>query len=406
MPSNILDERFSEWSKNILKILLTGPCAPIDLAHLFNIQDAKRANEAKGYRGLPVSMLGEALVKLGHEVFVLTLTDKIESDVEVYKGNNIELHVVKCRSRARDLALSFFKHERILLAREIHRIKPQIVHAHWTYEYALAAIESNIPVLVTVHDAPLKILRYFMDSYRFFRLLLAWNVRIRAKNLIFVSPYLLNQWKKEMFWKREGQVIPNIAPFFNLAEKEYDQIHFSVLTISESGKHKNVKNLLKAWPKILKDFPEYKLELAGSGLDTGSEMHLWAKKNNLDFGVKWHGYLERNSLKELLENTDVFVHPSLEESFGVSVLEAMAHGIPVIAGAKCGGVPYVLEGSGLLVNVKKPESIAVAISMLLNDRGLSEKMGRRGKQRADEVFLPSKVAGQYEEAYLKVLNNY
>ena len=53
---------------------------------------------------------------------------------------------------------------------------PDIVHAHWTYEFALGAIESRVPTVVTAHDAPLSILRLNPTPYRLARTVMAWQV--------------------------------------------------------------------------------------------------------------------------------------------------------------------------------------------------------------------------------------
>lgn len=83
----------------------------------------------------------------------------------------------------------------------------------------------------------------------------------------------------------------------------------------------------------------------------------------------------------------MLVLPSLVESFGLPVVEAMAAGLPVVA-SRIGGMPEVLvEGkTGLLVEPDSPASLAQALLRVLNDPALAEAMGRAGRIRAEELF--------------------
>jgi glycosyltransferase involved in cell wall biosynthesis len=96
---------------------------------------------------------------------------------------------------------------------------------------------------------------------------------------------------------------------------------------------------------------------------------------------------ERDDVPQLLAGADVFVLSTLSEGMPISVLEAMATGLPVVASA-VGGIPeVVVDGeTGLLVPPRDPEALAEALRTLLADAALRRRLGQAGRRRAQELF--------------------
>jgi glycosyltransferase involved in cell wall biosynthesis len=96
---------------------------------------------------------------------------------------------------------------------------------------------------------------------------------------------------------------------------------------------------------------------------------------------------------------DAFVHPSLEESFGMVIVEAMAAGVPVVAGRRSGAPAWLLEGgsAGLLVDVTSDEAIAGAMLRLVEGPERTV-LAAAGRVRAED-FRMERVADQYVEQY-------
>ena len=113
-------------------------------------------------------LIGE-LLRQGHKVSAFTTDPSLFPDSGIVKasGDNFDFYVCPERPRAwrfnKNLpgrAVNGFAYEKEQLLKAINLAQPDIIHAHWTYEFALAAIKSGLPHLITCHDAPAVILRY------------------------------------------------------------------------------------------------------------------------------------------------------------------------------------------------------------------------------------------------------
>src|SRR5690349_3892963 len=120
-----------------------------------------------GCGGYLVATLVRALVTRGHHVSVITLSPEIRSS-RILRGPKLTYYVYPMRTRRR--MRDVFKFEREGLKRGIRLAKPEILHAHWTYEWAMACLETGLPTLVTSHDNAFQVLRFTKDLYRLGRL--------------------------------------------------------------------------------------------------------------------------------------------------------------------------------------------------------------------------------------------
>jgi phosphatidyl-myo-inositol dimannoside synthase len=162
-----------------------------------------------------------------------------------------------------------------------------------------------------------------------------------------------------------------------------------ILTVGRwlaNERYKGMDTLITALPRLLTRWPELQLLAVGDGDD-----RTWLEDLAEQNGVKRHvHFLSGLSLTELnacFDACEMFVLPSRGEGFGFVYLEAMAHGKPVIGGAH-GGVPEVIEDgvTGYLVPHGDAAQLATSIETLLSDPALAQKMGARGRQRAEREF--------------------
>jgi glycosyltransferase involved in cell wall biosynthesis len=145
-----------------------------------------------------------------------------------------------------------------------------------------------------------------------------------------------------------------------------------------------------------------RLRIAGDGPERAAlseEIH----RLGLDGVVELLGY--RDDVSELLRASHLFVLSSRSEGMPMSVLEAMACGVPVIASA-VGGIPeLVVDGeSGLLVEAQDPQALAQAIARMLEDHELRQRFGLAGHKRAQELFDPERWRREHVDLYYKLLS--
>jgi N-acetyl-alpha-D-glucosaminyl L-malate synthase BshA len=164
---------------------------------------------------------------------------------------------------------------------------------------------------------------------------------------------------------------------------------------------KRVPWLLRAFDLATRG-TEATLTLVGDGPDHGT-CRVLARELEIADRVRFLG--ERDALPELLAPADVFVLSSSEESFGLSALEAMACGTPVVA-TRVGGVSEVVDHgvTGLLSEADDLEGFAADLALLLTDSEKARSMGLAARRTAEERFSRNKVVGRYENLYRRLLD--
>ena len=140
-----------------------------------------------------------------------------------------------------------------------------------------------------------------------------------------------------------------------------------------------IEYLIKAIPYIAKEFKELEVLIVGGG-DSEPYQRI-ARELGVKNFIKFVGKVPHGDVPQYLALMDVFVMPTVYESFGVAALEAQSMEVPVVA-SNVGGIPEaVSDGStGILVEPKNPKAIADAVIRLLSDDALREKMGKNGRE--------------------------
>jgi glycosyltransferase involved in cell wall biosynthesis len=136
----------------------------------------------------------------------------------------------------------------------------------------------------------------------------------------------------------------------------------------------------------------------------GARLLSVARDEGAEDRVRFLGARTRDELRYLYSAADVFISVPWYEPFGITPVEAMACGVPVI-GARVGGVKHtVVHGqTGLLVEPKDPDGVARALRALLGDEPLRQRMGRAGLERARGLFTWERVTESLEAIYRSML---
>ena len=378
-----------------MKIVLLGSVNPLDFD--LSQEDYNRINGLKFGRSVPISDLAISLIELGHDVTVIGIVGAADSVLSMKTENGVKLIYVPGRRQEKLKAITFYSVERKSILSQIASAKPDVVHAHWTYEYALAAQDSGLPHVITVHDEPWEILRDFRNFYFFLRLIIAIRVRSRSsENFVFVSEYIRSLWNKRMF-AAGGEVIPNMNRLSIVKSDQSAQLNH-VIAVGNTNRRKNIRGLLAAWQMVLLINPNLRLHIVGPGLGAGDSL---ANEFNskFEFGqVTWHGSVDRRELSNLYSRCKVLVHPSLHESFGLIYLEAFASNLGVITFEKSGSATEVVGNAGLILKDDSPKSLSDAILNLTSNQTLLNQLTENGKSRLGQ-YSPSMVTQMYISLY-------
>jgi glycosyltransferase involved in cell wall biosynthesis len=176
--------------------------------------------------------------------------------------------------------------------------------------------------------------------------------------------------------------------------------------LAEWSSRKNVSSALLAFKEVRKQLgPDTEYWLYGADYGVNGPAHQWALRHGAAEGVQFAGKAAHTEMVTLLPHFDVMLHPSREESFGMTLVEAMQAGVPVVAGAKSGAVPWVLENGkhGVLTDIDSPAAIAKSLCHLLTQSQLYEQLSKQGITSVQERFSIPIVTAAYEEQYRRVL---
>jgi glycosyltransferase involved in cell wall biosynthesis len=150
-----------------------------------------------------------------------------------------------------------------------------------------------------------------------------------------------------------------------------------VLFVGTLAVHKNVASLAKAYLRI--SDPTVGLVIAGKPGDGLAELEAVLRGSDRRSKIRLLGYVGEEDIQDLYQLATIFVCPSFYEGFGLPVLEAMRHGLPVVC-SDTSSLREVFGGSAILANPNDPPAIAHAIEGLLSDEDLRTTLVQRGAQ--------------------------
>ncbi|HYG41206.1 MAG TPA: glycosyltransferase family 4 protein [Cytophagales bacterium] len=382
-----------------------GIAAPLGIHGLRNYLDVEDKYLSYGLEATAVNNLIIGLLKKGHTVSAYTLDFNAETPI-TFKGKNLTVYMGHYRARPRSRMLDFFSYESTQIKNFIKNDKPDFVHAHWSYEFAIGTILSKYPHLITFRDDAKTILSIHKDPYRLVRYFMDKWVRFKGKNFNVASPYMQELLP---FPKDKLPVIPNSfqEQYIKTSKSYPKEMPIRIVTIINGwNERKNPLPAVRAFNQLVaKSTIPLEYHIYGRECSINDPSFQWLKANNLDKNIFLHGEVPYSQLMEALPGYDILVHPSIEESFGNNLIEAMASGVPVVAGKYAGAVPWVLNNgkSGVLVDVTSTDEIMEGITSLISNPTLYEKLSKEGIQRVKDHFSSTAVTGQYLNLYERIL---
>ncbi len=177
-----------------------------------------------------------------------------------------------------------------------------------------------------------------------------------------------------------------------------------VLFVGSNMHRKGVPDLIKAAPGVIREHPEAQFVIVGKDKAVPQLEALCADfKVNKNF--EFAGWRSQADLLGHYQQATIFVMPSLTEALGVTFLEAMAAGVPVI-GTNVGGIPEIIQNgfNGLLVPIESPSAITEAINRLLADDQLRESLAENARATLNKFDVSSMMECTYR-LYNEVVGN-
>lgn len=278
---------------------------------------------------------------------------------------------------------------------------------------AAPAVVRPCPAVMTVHDIIPRVMPEVVDErFRvYFEVRLVPGLR-RADHLIApsahtardvttfygVSPDRISIVAEAAPPEHVGVVDPRAADLV-LSEARVQRPY--LLTVGAIEPRKNISCLLEAWQLLRAEHgSSLQLVVVGQARDRSAELARALEKARKKGGVIWLEQTSSPRLAALYSRAFAFVFPSLYEGFGLPVLEAMSHGLPVIA-SRVSALPELVGEAGLLIDPYDPREPAAAMHQLVHDDGLRRSLGERAKSRAGQFSLARMAEGTlaaYEKA--------
>ncbi len=236
----------------------------------------------------------------------------------------------------------------------------------------------------------------------------------RRANTIQTISHFLAAWAERMGATSKPVVIPNgvdVARFSLRLDPAQRQSMRTQLGCQDSDlviittSRLTLKNAVDDLIKSLTSLPlNYKLLIAGEGVDRAA-LGALVETHRLQDRVTFLGTRSQQELPTLLQCADIFCRPSLSEGLGISFLEALASGLPIVA-TPVGGIPdFLRDGeTGVFCQPRDPISIAKAVLRIQEEPGLLQKLIQQGERLVKKEYTWEEITKRME-ALLEGLEN-
>jgi glycosyltransferase involved in cell wall biosynthesis len=228
----------------------------------------------------------------------------------------------------------------------------------------------------------------------------ALHVR-RADRVITISRYCAARIQELYGVSRPITIVPELidlqrwrALFQQTVERGSGDERFRVLCVCRFYPRKRVHLLLGAAAQVRDRIPELELRIVGGGIEAAALRKL-ARELRLEPVVRWLGDASESQLATEYRQADLFCLPSVQEGFGIVLLEAMAAGTPILA-TRSAAVPEVAPHA-VLVEPNRAEALAEGLIRLHRDEALRKEVAAKGLL-AVEQYESGKVALQFLDA--------
>jgi hypothetical protein len=373
--------------------------------------------------------LAHGLVNLGHQVYVITQSMDIDKE---YRDDGVFIHKVAHKTffynkgilKEFALRLEYSQRVYIKIKELIKKYKLEIIEGpNLSGETFVYSLFKKVPLVTRLHTHFSEVIHFLGWKKTIDRHLSCWienAVILKSDSLICSTKKHAEVVLGEIGVKAKNiEIIPLGVPLPAVTyPRDFHTDIPTVLFVGRLEKRKGVHVLIKAIPFVLEEIPEVIFNIVGRDVFVTSDDVSFVGKGDESFrarliksipkncqkNIHFLGYVDDNKLSEYYKYCDIFVAPSLYESFGFVYIEAMSYGKPVI-GCGVGGVPEVIRDgeTGILVPPEDPYFLAKAILNLLKDSTLRRRMGMNARKYVEDNFTREHMVEKTLTVYKKVL---
>ena len=359
-----------------------------------------------GGSGVVATELGLALAKRDHNIHFITYNLPVR--LEALNDPKIHFHEVSVPDYP---LFKYQPYELALSSRLVDVVRSNsidILHVHYAIPHAYAAymakkmlidIGIEIPIVTTLHGTDITL----VGSHPFYNPAVTFSIN-HSDRVTAVSESLKNDTINLFDIKKKIDVIPNFVDINKIKNKEKPcernllaKKEEKILThISNFRPLKRIFDVISIYEGVAKQVKS-KLMMVGEGPEKIKAIQ-YVKENKLEDKVLFLG--NSNEIDKILCYSDLFLLPSEKESFGLSALEAMANGVPVIS-SNAGGITEVNinNKTGFVSKIGDVKDMTTNALTLLKDENLHQVFKKQARVQA-ELFNLENVVNQYESVYV------
>ncbi|RSL33788.1 N-acetyl-alpha-D-glucosaminyl L-malate synthase BshA [Salibacterium salarium] len=357
-----------------------------------------------GGSGVVATELGKLLAERGHDVHFISTSlpfrlNKTYSNIYYHEVEVNQYEVFQYPPYSLTLASK--------MAEVIKREKLDILHVHYAVPHAVCAllakdmVDHDVKVVTTLHGTDITVLGHDPSLRDIIRYAIERSDKVTA-----VSRALATQTKDMLESQRPIETVYNFIDeriyrpqvFDQDLRKSFNIPHENkvIIHISNFRPVKRVLDVVNAFYVINNETPSTLLMIG----DGPEKTRAWQRAEELGIDDRVLFVGNQNHVVDFLNISDLMLLLSEKESFGLSALEAMACGVPVI-GTDAGGIPEVIidEETGYVCNIGDAENAGKAGAYLLKKPDLYQAFAEASKKRANDVFSSKSIVRQYEAIY-------
>ena len=360
-----------------------------------------------GGSGIVATQLAIELAKKGHDIHLISYDTPFLLRTSRHPNITLDLVDILSYPLFRDIGAPYT----ILAASKLVNIAKKwdldLLHIHYAIPVGVSAYLAKnitkIPVVLTAHGSDIHTLG-IDPAYN----PIVSHVFDSIDGLSTVSEYLKREIESKFSDRKEIEVLYNPIDTEKYRKVDVQLCDFRIkyeknfIHVSNYRPIKNAPFIVESFAEIVKNNPDVGLILVGEGPERKKCEEI-ANKLGIREHISFQGV--RTSITPIYNCGSALLSASTNESFGLTLAEAMSCEVPVIA-PNVGGIPEVLDHneSGFVYELGNKTEFVEYMSTLLDDDSLVAKMGAKGRQKVIEKFESSMIADRYVKWYSKILD--